>query len=587
MSQPVLRYAPSPTGPQHIGGIRTAFYCYLYARKIGGKLILRIEDTDQKRFVPGAEEYIVEAINWVGLKFDEGVHMGGPHAPYRQSERSDIYTQYAEMLIERGWAYYAFDTPEEIEAMKETLEARGQVMPQYNFATRELMRNSLTLSAEEVAKLKADGVPYAVRFKVPKKEEVRFYDEIREWVVIHSSQIDDKVLLKSDGLPTYHLANVVDDHLMGVTHVIRGEEWLPSAPLHVLLYRAFGWEETMPKFAHLPLILKPDVSAIIRNKSVKEEILGKLPTLFFEEYPELEAEMKDMLPTFLLQVFRDKDSFISQLKENKKDTEAQKKLKEWLHDFFHGKLSKRDGDLLGFPVFALEWKDPETGEISNGYREMGYLPEAFLNYIVLLGWHPEGEEEIMDMDTLISQFSLDRVSKSGARFDVEKLKHFNEVYLRAKPVADLLPLLKAEMEKASVAYPSDDFLLAVIPLMQERITFVKDILDKSPYFFQAPQEYDQRMASKQWKADSPTHLHALWEKWSAMNDWTAENMEAAFNQYAEEKEIGAGSLMAPIRLALTGLSFGPGVFDIAAVIGKAETEQRILAAIQNLPVPTA
>lgn len=585
MSQPVLRYAPSPTGPQHIGGIRTAFYCYLYARKIGGKLILRIEDTDQKRFVPGAEEYIVEAINWVGLKFDEGVHIGGPHAPYRQSERSGIYTEYAEMLVERGWAYYAFDTPEEIEEMKKTLEARGQVMPQYNFATREMMRNSLTLSAEEVDRLKAEGVPYAVRFKVPKKEEVRFYDEIREWVVIHSSQIDDKVLLKSDGLPTYHLANVVDDHLMGVTHVIRGEEWLPSAPLHVLLYRAFGWEDTMPKFAHLPLILKPDVSAIIRNKDVKKEIMGKLPDLFFEAFPELDGDFREKMVAFLPQVFRDKDSFISQLKENKKDTEEQMKLKEWLHDFFHGKLSKRDGDLLGFPVFALEWKDPETGEVSNGYREMGYLPEAFLNYIALLGWHPDSEDEIMDVDTLISKFSLDRVSKSGARFDVEKLKHFNEVYIRAKSVAELFPMVKAEMDKQGVKYLSDAYLTAVTGLMQERITFIAEIATKAPYFFEAPQSYDERMASKNWNAETPALLQELWTNWQNQGNWEAMALETAFNEFLEAKGVAVGALMAPLRLALTGLSFGPGAFDIAAVLGKEETGNRIQRAIQLIAVP--
>lgn len=580
----VLRYAPSPTGPQHIGGIRTALYCYLYAKKLDAELILRIEDTDQTRFVKGAEEYIVESVKWCGFDFTQGVHIGGPNGPYRQSERSAIYQEHAKQLVESGWAYYAFDTPEEIDEMRAALEAKGQVMPQYNFATRDLMKNSLTLSAEEVQRRIDAGEPYVVRFKVPKKEEVRFHDEIREYVVIHSSHVDDKVLVKSDGLPTYHLANVVDDHLMGVTHVIRGEEWLPSTPLHVLLYRAFGWEDTMPKFAHLPLILKPDVSAILKNKELKKEILAKLPDMFFEEFPQYDGEFRNKMGNLLPNIFRDKDAFSNQLKEGKKDTEEIKAMKGWLHDFFHGKLSKRDGDLLGFPVFPLEWHDPKTRDVFNGYKEMGYLPEAFINYIALLGWHPSREEEIMSIDDMIQEFSLDRVSKGGARFDVDKLNHFNEVYIRAKSPEDLLPMALIEAEKAGISV-TEDYLLTVLPLMQERITFVREIFDKAPYFFHSPDSYDEKMASKRWKADSPELLNALKEKWDGLGEWTAEAMETAFNAFLEEKEIGTGALMAPLRLALTGLSFGPGAFDIAAVIGKDETFARIDAAVEKLPVP--
>ena len=365
-----VRFAPSPTGPLHIGGVRTALYNYLLARKHGGTMILRIEDTDQNRFVPGAEQYIVESLKWVGIEFDEGVEQGGPHAPYRQSERKPMYAQYAYEMIDKGLAYYAFDTEEDLDQMRKRLEA-SKMQPAYDSVSRMSMKNSLTLPADEVKARLDRGDNFVIRIKLPRKEEVRFHDVIRGWVVVNTSTMDDKVLLKGDGMPTYHLANVVDDYLMGISHVIRGEEWLPSAPLHVMLYRYLGWEEVMPQFAHLPLLLKPEGN---------------------------------------------------------------------------GKLSKRDGDRLGFPVFPLQWTDPKTQEVSSGYREGGYYPEAVANMLALLGWHPSGNQELFSMEELIAEFSLERVSKSGAKFDVQKALWFNQQYLQRKPLHEQYELLKPQVE---------------------------------------------------------------------------------------------------------------------------------------------
>ena len=509
--QVVLRFAPSPTGPLHIGGIRTALYGYFFAQKHGGRFILRVEDTDRTRYVEGAEQYIIDSFQWLGVEFTEGVHVEGPVGPYRQSDRKEqgTYQKYVDQLLASGHAYYAFDTPEELEAMRERLKEAGSSNLQYNYITRTQMQNSLTLSPEEVREKLDAGKPFVVRMKMPRREEIRFHDEVRGWVMFHSSQLDDKILLKSDGMPTYHLAVVVDDHLMGVSHIIRGEEWLSSTPLHVLLYRALGWEEQMPIFVHLPLILNPN---------------GK------------------------------------------------------------GKLSKRQADKLGFPVFPLQWEDPQSGAISKGYREEGYLPQALINFLALLGWSPGNDEEIMDLDRLISLFSLERLNNSASNFDIDKLKWFNETYIRNMSPEELLPYVKRECEKAGLANEDDAFLLQAIALLQERVSLLPDFVTMGAYFFAAPETYDEKMARKRWNEDSEKLMTVLAEKYAQSEAWTADEIEKGFEELIEEKNVGKGKVLAPLRLALTGVSGGPGVFDIAALIGKEETLQRIQTAISRLPI---
>jgi len=416
-----VRFAPSPTGPLHIGGVRTALYNYLFARKHNGKIVLRIEDTDQKRFVEGAEQYVLESLEWCGITFDEGVHKGGDYGPYKQSERKEIYREYAEKLISSGNAYYAFDTPEELELMRKKLETEKAPNTSYSTASRGMMKNSLNLTESDVKKRLASGDPYVVRFRMPDNEEVLFHDIIRGDVVVNSSTLDDKVLFKSDGMPTYHLANIVDDHLMKISHVIRGEEWLPSLPLHILLYRTFGWEA--PQFGHMPLTLKPD---------------GK------------------------------------------------------------GKLSKRDGDRLGFPVFPLEWKNPVTGEVSTGYRESGYFPEAFINILAFLGWNPGTEQEIFSMKELISAFSIERVGKAGSRFDPEKAKWYNHQYLQKKNDKELTQLFQSILKEKGIK-ASDEYAVKVVNLVKERVNFVKEIWAQSWFFFVAPDSYDAKMVKKRWQ----------------------------------------------------------------------------------------
>jgi glutamyl-tRNA synthetase len=501
-----VRFAPSPTGPLHIGGLRTALYNYLYARKMGGKMLLRIEDTDQARFVPGAEAYILEALAWCGITLDEGPATGGPHAPYRQSERKPTYWQYAQQLIDSGHAYYAFDTAEELEAMRERLKAAKVATPQYNSITRTTMKNSLTLSAEEVKQLLEAGTPYVIRLKVPRKEEVRLHDLIRGWVMVHSSAIDDKVLMKSDGMPTYHLANIVDDHLMGITHVIRGEEWLPSAPLHVLLYRYLGWESTMPEFAHLPLLLKPDGN---------------------------------------------------------------------------GKLSKRDGDKLGFPVFPLHWQDPFTGEISSGYRESGYLPEAFVNFLAFLGWNPGTEEELFSVDELIEAFSLERISKSGARFDINKAKWYNEQYLRAKSDVELAQYLLKALEEQGITC-SPDKAQKIAGVMKERVTFPQDFWRDASYFFVAPQVYNEQVAAKKWNPQAAAVFKEFNVRLTTLDDFRADTIKELLQQVLAEHQMKLGMVMQALRLAITGVDGGPDLMAIIEIIGKEETIRRIEAALERL-----
>lgn len=497
-----VRFAPSPTGALHIGGVRTALYNYLFAKQYNGDMILRIEDTDSQRFVPGAEAYIIEALEWLGIKFDEGVGYGGDHAPYRQSERKDIYRKYVEQLLSDEKAYIAFDTPEELEAKRKEIPNF-----QYDASTRMQMRNSLTLPKEEIDRLIAEGKQYVVRFKVEPGEDVHVNDLIRGEVIINSSILDDKVLYKSaDNLPTYHLANIVDDHLMEISHVIRGEEWLPSAPLHVLLYRAFGWKDSMPEFAHLSLLLKPDGN---------------------------------------------------------------------------GKLSKRDGDRLGFPVFPLEWHDPKTGEVSSGYREAGYLPEAVINFLALLGWNPGNDQEILSMDDLIKLFSLEKCSKNGAKFDFEKGKWFNHKYIQNKSNEELtelfLPILQ---EKGISADPAKT--AKIIGLVKDRISFVKELWAQTSYFFIAPESYEEKSVKKRWKEDTPERMKELIEILENITDFASEDTEKIVLGWITENNYHMGNVMNAFRLAVVGECKGPHMFDITTILGKEETIKRIKKAIEVL-----
>lgn len=501
-----VRFAPSPTGPLHLGGVRTALYNYLFARRHGGKFILRIEDTDQNRFVPGAEEYIIRSLNWCGLEFDEDVVQGGPHAPYRQSERSSIYREYIQRLIDRGHAYYAFDTPEALETARNRFQASGGDQFQYNFKTRGQMENSLSLPADEVELRLGRGDAFVVRIRIPDNEVVVFHDLIRGEVRVHTENLDDKVLFKSDGLPTYHLANVVDDYLMQITHVIRGEEWLPSAPMHLLLYRFFGWEDVMPRFAHLPLILKPDGN---------------------------------------------------------------------------GKLSKRDGDRLGFPVFPLEWKDPNSGEISRGYREEGYLPEAFINMLALLGWNPGTEQEILGIDELISLFSIERVGKSGSKFDPEKAKWFNHQYLSHKTDPELAGMLRALLEKKNIT-ASAEYTEKVIMVIKDRLTLVPDLWNQSAYFFMAPASYDEQVRTKVWQSGTAALVRDFATETEKIGEFNKDSLHALVQEFTASKQVKTGMLMNPLRLLTVGSNQGPGMMDIAAILGKEEFLRRIRTGVEIL-----
>lgn len=505
MSKVRVRFAPSPTGPLHIGGVRTALFNYLFARQQGGDMILRIEDTDQQRFVPGAEQYIIDSLTWAGIKFDEGTHVGGPCEPYRQSDRKGMYRQYADQLLAAGHAYYAFDTTEDLDAMREKLKAGGMAA-QYDAVSRMSMKNSLTLSEDEVNRRLEAGDPYVIRIKLPRKEEVRFHDLIRGWVVVQTSAMDDKVLFKSDGMPTYHLANVVDDYTMKITHVIRGEEWLPSAPLHVMLYKYFGWEDVMPKFAHLPLILKPDGN---------------------------------------------------------------------------GKLSKRDGDRLGFPVFPMEWKDPASGEISSGYREKGYEPEAVINMLALLGWHTSDNREIFSMDELIQLFSIEKISKNGAKFDPEKAKWFNHQHLMIKDNKEVAEAIIGDV-KAKGFETTIDYLAQVVALVKEKVNFKNEIADKCAFFFEAPKVYDEQVIAKKWNAQASEYLGSFADELDAMEMLSVQEIEHKFKEGAQAKGINPGSLMQPLRVCLSGEAGGPPLFDMLKLIGVSESAVRIKSAISSI-----
>lgn len=499
-----VRFAPSPTGPLHIGGVRTALFNYLFAKKHNGDFILRIEDTDQTRFVEGAETYVNNSLEWLGMKIDEGVAQGGAYGPYKQSERKDIYIQYADKLINEGWAYYAFDTPEELEVLREKAEAE-KTRFSYDMNTRNALNNSLALSAEEVNNLKAKGTPYVVRFKMPENEEVSGVDMIRGQVKFNTSILDDKVIFKSDGLPTYHLANVVDDYLMKISHVIRGEEWLPSLPLHIMLYKALGWENERPEFAHLPLILKPT---------------GK------------------------------------------------------------GKLSKRDGDKAGFPVFPLEW-ETETGEVSSGYRESGYMAEAVVNLLALLGWNPGTEQEIFSMEQLIDSFSIERVNKAGARFDPEKAKWFNHQYLVNSSDEKLAEEFQLVLDEKGIT-ANNELVIKTVSLVKERIGFVSELWDQLSFFFVAPTEYDAKVVKKRWKGDVPAFMAELTTVLNDVSDWKADAIKDAISAQIEAKGLGFGLVMNAFRLALVGGGFGPDLMIIAELIGKEETVARVKKAVELL-----
>ena len=503
-----VRFAPSPTGPLHIGGVRTALYNYLFARQNGGDMILRIEDTDQTRFVPGAEDYIIEALDWLGIKFDEGVHLGGNYGPYRQSDRKPMYRQYADQLLRDGWAYYAFDKPETLDAKRKEYEAQKKTF-QYDCNTRGMMENSLSLPADEVQRRLDSGEPYVVRFKFPDNIDITVHDLIRGDVTMNSRLLDDKVLFKSDGMPTYHLANIVDDHLMEVSHVIRGEEWLPSAPLHVMLYKAFGWEDTMPQFAHLPLLLKPDGN---------------------------------------------------------------------------GKLSKRDGDRLGFPVFPLDWHNPETGEVSSGYRERGYLPEAVVNMLALLGWNPGNDQELMTMDELIRLFSIEHISKSGAKFNVEKAKWFNHEYLQKCSDERIAEMFLPQLKEHGIDAPTD-YVVKVCGMMKERISFPSELWDQTHYFFVAPTEYDPKAVAKRWKPGMTTHMAKVIEILNTVPFEYDAIHQALLEDYIKGNELNMGQIMNSLRLAVVGTTVGPDMLTLVMTIGKEETISRVQRAIDTLGEP--
>lgn len=496
-----VRFAPSPTGPLHMGGVRTAMYNYLFAKKHKGTFIIRIEDTDQARFVEGAQEYIMDAMKWCGIMPSEGPGIGGEYGPYVQSERKEMYKPFAETLVSNEKAYYAFDTPEELDAVREKAKLMGMPNWQYNSVTRVSLRNSITLPQSEVKQLLSNGAAYVIRMKMPRNVDIRFHDIIRGWVVVNTNNLDDKVLFKSDGMPTYHLANIVDDHTMNISHVIRGEEWLPSAPLHVMLYEAFGWE--CPLFAHLPLLLRPDGN---------------------------------------------------------------------------GKLSKRDGDRLGFPVFPTNWTTAE-GELYSGYREKGYYPSAFTNMLALLGWNPGTTQELFTLDELVEAFSLERVSKSGAKFDPDKTSWFQQQYLRAQSNEQLAIDLKTLFPELK---QSQEQLKTICGLMKERATFVQDIYSDGHYLFAQTNDWDSDTIRKKWKADTTQLLKGWHDKIATLTTFDATSIEAAFKRYLEEQSVGIGAVLLPFRLAVTGVGAGPGMFDIAAFLGKEDVLNRMHIGITTI-----
>ena len=504
MSQVRVRFAPSPTGGLHIGGVRTAIFNYLYAKKMGGTFILRIEDTDQARFVAGAEAYIKETLSWCGIDPKEGPDIGGDYGPYRQSERKKIYQKYTQQLIDEGKAYYAFDTPEEIDQMREKLKVAGVLNLNYNSASRKTMKNSLTFSKEEVKEKIQVGIPYVVRFKMPDKREIRFHDLVRGWVLVHSSTLDDKVLLKSDGLATYHLANVIDDHLMKITHVIRGEEWLPSAPLHVMLYEAFNWETDMPDFAHLPLIMKPDGN---------------------------------------------------------------------------GKLSKRAADKGGFPIFPLNWTDPTSGETLQGFREMGFSSNALVNFLSLLGWNPGGDQEIFDLKALIANFSIERIGKSGTKFDFDKAKWFNQHYLKNTEIEVLALELIKDLHSHYGLECSLELGKQIVELFIQRVTFPQEFASEAQFIFHEPQSYDQKVIHKKWNEESKMALNAYANKLAVLSEINGDSAQELFQETMASIQMNPGKVLQLLRVSIMGGGSGPDLMKIIEILGPVEISKRIQNAV--------
>ena len=502
-----VRFAPSPTGPLHIGGVRTALYNYLFARKNNGDFILRIEDTDQTRFIPGAEEYIIESLTWLGIVFNEGVHNGGPYGPYRQSDRKNIYKQYALQLLNNGWAYYAFDSPDYLDDIRKLYEKDKKTF-QYDSSTRLHLNNSLTISDNEVQRLLSENQPFVIRFKMPENEDIVINDHIRGRVVVNSSLLDDKVLYKSDGMPTYHLANIVDDYLMQITHVIRGEEWLPSAPLHVMLYKALGLEEVMPEFAHLPLLLKPDGN---------------------------------------------------------------------------GKLSKRDGDRLGFPVFPTQWKDPKTGEIFSGYRESGYFPEALINILAFLGWNPGTTQEMFTMEELINAFSIERISKSGAKFDLEKAKWFNQQYLRLQSSENIAKMFLPDLMKKNIDI-SIEKLTEICELVKDRIFFISDLWIQTHFFFEPPKNFNEQVINKRWNDTTSENLKNIADILISINPFEYNLAHDNVINFIQKNNLNTGQIMNCLRLVLVGESKGPDLFSIIKIIGVNEAYKRIINGINTINI---
>lgn len=568
-----LRFAPSPTGALHIGGVRTALYNYLLARKHGGTFILRIEDTDQSRYVPGAEDYIVNALKWLGMEPDEGPGFGGDYGPYRQSERKDAYHKYTQQLIDQGDAYYAFDTSEALEQMRQK-----DVTFKYDAGARMQMRNSLSMPPEEVETAMAEGTPYVVRLKVPDNETVLFTDVIREEVAFDTSELDDKVLLKADGMPTYHMANIVDDHLMKITHVIRGEEWLSSTAHHVLLYRFLGWEDEMPTFAHLPLILKPSPESYL-DKSTTPVLAKRLAQEFARKHPEQAKGYEGKAENLALQAFQDKKNLATHLKEKDKDDPQKAAFKAFLKSALYGKLSKRDGDRLGFPVFPLSWQGETEEDSFIGFREYGFLPEATLNFLALLGWNPGDEREMFDKAALIDTFSLERVNKAGTKFNIDKARWFNQQYIinadNAYLAEQLRPMLKDKGYE-----PEDAFLLQFVELMKERAVTLPDFVENGYYFFERPRGYEEKMVKKRWQTERHELFTDLVDGLEQLPEFSADAIKANCEAFMEKHGLKFGEVLPMLRLANAGTMKGPAVFEMMELLGKEEVSQRMRTAFE-------
>ena len=560
-----LRFAPSPTGALHIGGVRTALYNYLLAKKNGGTFILRIEDTDQTRYVEGAERYIVEALEWLGITPDEGPGIGGAFGPYRQSERKATYLEYTKQLIDSGHAYYAFDTAEELEEAREK-----DPTFKYDAHARMRMRNSISMNEEEVTAALESGMPHVVRLKVPGNETILFEDIVRGEVAFDSSELDDKVLLKADGMPTYHMANVVDDRLMEITHVVRGEEWLSSTAHHVLLYRSLGWEQHMPAFAHLPLILKPAPESYL-NKATIPEMAKRMAEEFAHKQPSFTGYKAE---AFALQVFQDKKNIPANLKEKEKDQADKAAFKAFLKSALYGKLSKRDGDRLGFPVFPLSWEGKSAQDSFIGFREYGFLPEAVLNFLALLGWNPGDEREMFSLEGLLEAFTPERINKSGSRFNIDKAKWFNQQYIIGAEDTRLADLVRPQLEGDAQGVATA-FLTGFVGLMKERAVTLPDFWENGYYFFERPRGYEEKMVHKRWQPERSEQFAELVKDMEELGDFSADEIKAAAERFMEKYELKFGEVLPMLRLAQAGTMKGPAIFEMMELLGQEEAVERL------------